>query len=215
MSKISFAAVSRGSIILATFSPENVDLEKDVQKLLEQPFVKNEQRRMNYYIFSFYKAGNLTFICASPPETNRQIPLSFLELASNRWNISLAERSQTAGPHSLTGESRALFESVLNETNSLTKTEKLKHELEQTQKIVTDSMKMALSRGDELQQLTNHSESLIASSESFKAQSQNLKSKMRCSYYKSLALKVFIALVVVYLLLVFVCGGFRLKPRCL
>lgn len=215
-------AVSRGNVILATYVPQSgVDLERDVQKLVEQKLNNNEQRRMNYYIFSIYKSDpmNLTFICASSNEKfdDPQFPLKYLEQLSTRWNFTFSDRASIskAGPHSLTQAGRNLFESVLKEVSNVSKTEKMKRDLDQTQRIMADSVKSALDREDQLHQLTNKSESLMATSESFKAQSQNLKNKMRCSYYRSLFIKFLIILIAIYVILVFVCGGIRLKPRCL
>lgn len=223
MSNIVFVAVSRGNIILATYIPQSgVDLERDVQKLISQPLNNNEQRRMNYYIFSICKSSpmNLTFICASSNEKfeDPQFPFKFLDQLSTRWNFTYGDKASsisTAGPHSLTKSSQSLFENVLKEALNIAKTEKMKQNLEATQRMMEDSVKGAMDRDEQLHQLTNKSESLMATSENFKAQSQNLKNKMRCSYYRSLFIKIFIALIIVYVILIYVCGGVTLKPRCL
>ena len=223
MSNIVFVAVSRGNVILATYIPQSgVDLERDVQKLVTQSLKNNEQRRMNYYIFTIVKSNpmNLTFICASSNEKfdDPQFSFKYLDQLSTRWNFTYGDKASlisTAEPHSLTKSSQNLFESVLKEVTNISKTEKMKQNLDQTQRLMEDSVKGAIGRDEQLHQLTNKSESLMATSESFKAQSQNLKNKMRCSYYRSLFLKIFIALLVIYVILTFVCGGVTLKPRCL
>lgn len=220
---IVFVAVSRENVILATYIPQSgLDLEKDVQKIVNQSLKNNEQRRMNYYIFTIYKSNpmNLTFICASSNEKfeDPQFPFKYLEQLSTRWNFTYGDKASsisTAGPHSLTKSSQNLFQTVLKEVSNISKTEKMKHDLDQTQRFMEDSVKAEIARDEQLNKLTNKSESLMATSESFKAQSQNLKNKMRCSYYRSLFLKIFIALIILYVILIYVCGGMTLKPRCL
>ncbi|KAH0790107.1 Vesicle-associated membrane protein [Histomonas meleagridis] len=215
MELISYTAVARGGIILATHSTDGSDFERDIQKLLESPFVRNEQRRMNHFIFSFYKGASLSFICVSPAEVNRQIPLKYLEILSNKWNLIIGDKGNTAGPHSLTNQAREIFEkSIIQATETISKTEKIKKDLDHTQKIITDSLHMALERGDDLQHLSTHTEDLLATSEDFMNQANNLKNKMRCARIKSVIIKIVLLIVVAYILISFFCGGLRLK-KCL
>lgn len=213
---ISFTAVARSKTIIASYSSDGNDLTRDVQKLLETPFVKNEQRRTRNYLFTFYKSPTLNFICACPLDVDRQAPLTYLDTLSNRWNATVGEKSLTAGPNSLSQECRTLFEATLSEYNSaISKAEKIKKDLDQTQKIMTDSVHSALNRGEELQSISLKSEDLLNMSEDFRNQASNLKNKMFWSWVKSKGIIILIVLIILYIVLTFICGGWTLRPRCL
>jgi len=212
---ICFTAVARGGVVLATFSTDGEDLSREIQKLLETPFVKNEQRRMNRYIFSFYKSTSLTFICASGVDTETHIPLQFLEILEKRWAATIGDVPSQTLPNSLTKQARSLFESCLKEaTLPLSKTDKIRRDLDQTQKYISDSVQLALNRGTELERMSTKSEDLVLTSEDFRNQAILLKNKMRCSWLKSMSIYIFIALVITFLILSYICGGIKLS-KCI
>jgi vesicle-associated membrane protein 7 len=211
---IEFVAVARGSVILAAFAAPGVDLERDVQSFLEQPFVINEQRRTNYHIFTFYKHQALSFVCSSPPEVDKKIPLRFLETLSVRFNSAFPNISASAPPHSLTRQAQSLIASTIKEIAGVAaKTEQLKHDLDQTHGLLNESLQKALGRGEDLQLLTEASERVMSTSEDFRNQSKALRQKMCWQYAKGWAFRIIIVLIVVYLILRWICGGWTL-PRC-
>lgn len=213
---ISYTVVARGSTIIASHSFDNSDLAREMQKLLETPFVKNEQRRMNRYIFTFVKKNNLTFICASPVDDASSVAIQYLDKLSDKWNITFADVSMNASPNSLSKQSKELFESVFADVsqNAIT-AEKIKREMEQTQMIMTESMQKALSRGNDLENLSTKTEDLLSTSNDFRNHATSLKNKMLCARYKAYALYGTIVLVLVYYIIAKICGGYSLRPRCL
>lgn len=220
MSNIVYTAVVKDKTILATFSQTNIDLEPEIQKLLSQPLSKTEQRRMNYYIFTIYKLTtlNLTFVCASPNDQfdlNPQLPFTYLEVLSNRWLITYGDSVTTSGKGSLTQSSQGLFQTALNTVLTSSKTDQMKKSLDETQKLLTNSVKLALERGEDLQELSNQADNLMSTSEDFRNQSINLKNAMRCSHYKSLTTRILLLIFLLYFVLTILCGGMTLQPRCL
>jgi hypothetical protein len=214
---IEFVAVARGSVILAAFASPGTDLEREVQSLLEQPFVHNEQRRTSYHIFTFHKNQTLSFICSTPPEVDPKIPLRFIQLLATRFNSAYPTISPTAPAHSLTRQAQGLITNTITEVIGLaSKTDQLKQELGETQRVLNQSLQKALGRGDELQLLTESSERIVSTSEDFRTQSRNLKNKMRCEYWKSWGWRIVVLLVIVYFILKWFCGGWTLqkcRPR--
>ena len=209
---IEYTAIARGGIIIATYSNNNIDLSREIQKLLETPFVKNEQRRMNRFIFTFYKGNPLTFICATSIETEKQIPLIYLEILSSRWSSLVGDKSNLAGPHSLSLPYKNIFEITIKEaTQPLSRTEKIKRDLDQTQRMVTDSVNLALNRNNELEKLNSKTEDLVATSDEFRIQANNMKNKMFCSWIKSMSLYGILFLLFIYIILTFFCGGYSLQ----
>lgn len=208
-----FTAVARGGIIIASHAPTGVNLERNVQNLLEQPLTNNEQRRMNYYIFTVHKGRLLNFVCATTADSDRSFPIKYLETISAKWNLTIGEKGSWAGPHSLSREAIPIFNAAMSEVSSMSKTETIKRELDQTQRIVTDSLHMAIARGEELESLNNKSETLMATSEDFKTQATNLKRRMCLQKAKSWGAIGAIVLLLFYIILASSCGGLAL-PRC-
>lgn len=203
----SYTIVARGKTIVASYSPDGTDLMREVQKLLETPFVKNEQRRMNRYVFSFLKKSNLTFICATQSDEGANSAIKYLDELSDKWVISFGDRANTAQANSMTQQARGLFENVINNIEAANKTEKIKRDIEKTQRIMSESVEMAMVRGNDLENLTSKTEDLLSTSSEFKNQATNLKKTMQCAHYKSIAIYILLALAVIYFILTFVCGG--------
>ena len=210
----SFTIVARGKTILASYSPDGTDLTREMQKLLGTPFVKNEQRRMNRYIYTFLHKNNLTFISASQADENISTSLKYLDTLADKWVLNLGDKSKIAPAFSMSEDGRGIFQSVIQEIESTSKTEKIKRDLEKTQRMVQDSVEMALVRGGELQSLSSKAEDLLSTSNEFKNQATNLKKTMQCAYYKSKIIYIIAIIAIIYFILTFICGGLSLK-RCI
>ena len=210
----SFTIVAREKTILAIYSPDGTDLTREMQKLLETPFVKNEQRRMNRYIYTFLKKNNLTFICASQVDENVSTSLKYLDTLADKWFLNLGDKSKIAPAFSMSNDGKNIFQSVIQEVEASSKTDKIKRDLEKTQRMMQDSVEMALERGGELQSLSTKAEDLLSSSNEFKNQATNLKKTMQCAYYKSKIIYAIAIIAIIYFFLTFICDGFTLH-RCI
>ena len=210
---ISYTIAARGTIIIADYSPDGTKLEREMQKLLEQPFVRGEQRRMNRYIYTFYKGSSINFVCATSQEVDKSLPLKYLENLANRWNTSVGEKALNAGPHSLTKQCKSIFEYAMNESQIST-TDLIRQDLDQTQRLMTETVHHALLRGDQLETLSLKSEDLVSTSDQFRQQSTKLRQKMYCASLKSKILTVLLIIFVIYMILTSFCGGLLLK-KCI
>ncbi|EAX89971.1 Synaptobrevin family protein [Trichomonas vaginalis G3] len=212
---IPYTTVARGQTIIASYSRDGTDLSREVQKLLEQPYVVNEQRRMNRYIFTFCKKNNLTFICASPAESPTSYAVQYLDRLSDCWCLTLLDASKTATQNSLSNSTKDIFDAVYKDViENEPSSEKIKREMEQTQRLMTESVQLAMSRGNDLENLSTKTEDLLSTSADFRNNAVNLKNKMLCARYKAYALYTAIVFIILYYILAKICGGYSLKPRC-
>jgi vesicle-associated membrane protein 7 len=207
----SYTVVARGSVIVASYSPDGTDLTREVQKLLQTPFVKNEQRRMNRFVFTFQKKGNITFICATQNDEGTNLAIKYLTELSDKWVFSFGEKTKTAQADALSSQSRELFETVINDFAAANKKERIKREIEKTQRVITESIDMAMTRGDDLENLSSKTEDLLSTSNEFKNQATNLKNTLKCAHYKTIGVYFLLAIAVIYFVLTFVCGGLFLS----
>jgi hypothetical protein len=212
MERIEYVAVLRGQTVIASYGDSSPNLERDVLKLLPATS-GTEQLISTGHLFSFLHTSALTFVCASPQSIDRQRPLQFLNVLSSRWIGTYGPPSATAGLHALDSFFAKDFAGLFGEFNQA-KTADLARELDETQKILTQSVTRAFDRGSELHDLASKSETLINTSEEFRRNSVNLRKKMQCQWIKSYAWMIAVVLVVIYFIVSRFCGGFLL-PLCI
>lgn len=214
MSVVSYAGVVRGKTIIAALGDTAATAEKDIFKVLPPPTVKTEQKIFSNTLFTFVTTPSLTFVAASPIQVDRRKPIEFLTAISRHWTATYGAVSASAGAHALDGPFQKTFAKDFEDVNQENRTAALTRELNETQKILTESVTKAFDRGADLQNIAAKSENMKNISEEFRRQSTNLRWKMQCQFYKSWITWILAIALIFYLLLTWVCGGYSL-PRCL
>lgn len=214
MSVVSFTAVIRGRIVIAAYGDANCAPERDILKLVPSHSSRVEQKITGGQLFTFVMTSSLTFVAVSPQSVDKQKPIQFLETLSRRWSATYETASGSATAHGLDGVFLSNFAALFSDCNRASKTADLTRDLDETQQVLTSTMSRALDRGDELRGLSSKSESLMATSEEFRSQATNLQWKMRCQYIKSMATWTFAGMLIIYLVLSWICGGYKLG-RCI
>ena len=213
MSVVFYVGIVRGKTVVAALGDAPCE-DRDIIRIMPQPPARSEQKIFSNSLFTFLTTPELTYVAASPVQADRSKPIEFLATLSRQWAPSHASQSATAAPHALDGVLQSQFARQFAAVNQENRTAALAREMDETHQILTESVSKAFGRGEELQNISTKSENLKSISEEFRRQSTNLKWKMRCQYIKSWVLWILAILVVLFLLLSWVCGGYRL-PRCL
>jgi vesicle-associated membrane protein 7 len=214
MALIDYAAVVRGGTIIASYGDLSGVTERDILRLLPVHSSRIDQKIASSKLFSFITTPALVFVAVSHQAVDKQRPLAFLDTPSRRWAAAFAPASASAGDHGLNQVFASNFASLFDDYAKATKTAEIARELDETQHILTESVTKALDRGAELESISSKSETLMSTSEAFRAQATNLKWKMRCEYIKSGIWRILAIIALIYLLIAWVCGGLKLK-RCL
>jgi hypothetical protein len=208
MSSIEYVAVLRGRTVIAAHGDAAVTSERELVKLL--PSSGNiEQRISNAKLFTFVPSPALTFVCVSPQSVDKQRPLGFLTVLSRRWMGTYGPVSASATAHALDAIFDKDFSGLFNDYNQA-KHGDIARELDETQKILTDSVSRAYDRGSELDNLASKSEGLVSTSEEFRKSATNLKRRMRCQHIRYWLIWIIVILAIIYLILVRWCDGWRL-----
>ena len=211
MSELIFCCVLRGKTIIASLGHVP---DKDVTKLLPQD-QKTDQKIASGRLFSFIGTPGLVYCCVGPQNADKQRQLLFLETLSRRWAATYGQISSNAESHALDNVLAQQFGQLFDEfAKPISKTADVHRRLDETEAILNESVSKALGRGGDLQAINAKSEDMMATSEEFRKQAANVKRRMRCSYYKSWIMWVFVAILVIYYVLTFVCGGYKLS-KCL
>lgn len=203
-------AVIKNNVVIAFYGEK--ETEKELLRLVPQE--KTEQRISGGLTYSYNYFSPLTFASVTEASIRRADVLQFLDDISKRWSATLGVQ-QSAEYHKYDSELASNFGMLIDsfsKDNDVTKN--IKDNLDQVGNLLNQSINTVAARTERLELLDDKATELISMSNEFRNSSTNLRNKMRCSYYKSIALKVVIAIVVTYLLLVIICGGFNLKPNC-
>lgn len=207
MSAISYTAVIRGKVIIASYGEQSQKYEKDILRLLPSSQAKTEQKITSGHMYSFVSTPSLIFACVSLQSSDQQRVIQYLDTLSRRWAATLGPSSNTAGLHAMDDQFVKNFGPLIEEYNNTGgKTRQINQQLEETQQILTDTVSKALDRGEELQTISTKSEDLLSTSEEFRTQANNLKRKMRCSYYKTNIIWIAVAILILYLIIAAFCG---------
>ena len=94
---IVYTAVVRNKTIIASFSPEKFNYEKDVLRLLPPTSSTIEQFILSNNVFSFFTSKSLTFACVTMISIDRRTALNFLDIISKKW-FSLIEHKKQIIP---------------------------------------------------------------------------------------------------------------------
>jgi len=213
MTFVEYSAVIRGNTVIAAYGDLSGISEREILRLVPPLSTRVDQKITASKLLSFVTTPGLVFVAVSHQQVDKQRPIAFLNTLSHRWVAACGKASASAADHALDHVFASNFAGLFDEYAKVTKTSALSHELDETQQILAESMTKALDRRADLEGLSSKSENLMSTSEEFRTQATNLKWKMRCQYIKSWFWWILTILLIVYLLLSFVCGGFRLK-RC-
>lgn len=209
---ISYVAVVRGKVIIASHGDGSLVSERDIQKLLPPPTSRIEQKITSGRLFTFVTTPALTFMTVSPQSVEKQKPITFLDTLSRRWTAAYGPVSASAGPHGLNSVFQNNFAQLFDDANRpTTKTSEIARQLDETQQILTESMSKALIRGTELDAVSAKTEDLLTSSEEFRSQASNLKWRMKCQQMKSWVTWVVTFIAIFYVVLSWICGGWGLS----
>ena len=214
MSLITYSAVIRDDTIIASIGELPNFSEKDIVKLA--PATKStEQKITGGYLISYVSTYTLTFVCVGQQSSDKQKCLTFLDSLSRRWYASFGPASTNATSHSMDGVMSENFGKLFEEFNKTPdQAEEINRTLSETEQLLTESMAKAIDRGNDLESISSRTEDLLSTSEEFRATATNLRWTMRCAWIKSWALWILFLIIIVYILLSWLCGGFRLK-KCI
>jgi vesicle-associated membrane protein 7 len=213
MGLLDYSAVIRGNTIIASYGDLSGFSERELLRLIPDQLLRIDQKITSGRLISFITTPGLVFVAVSQQSVDKQRPLTFLQTLSRRWAAAYGPMSASAADHALDQIFASNFAALFNDYSSATKTSELAGQLDETQQILTESTTKAFDRGAELESISSKTEELLSTSEEFRTLSTNLKWKMRCAWLKSWAGRILLVIVIIYLLLSWLCGGFKLQRR--
>jgi vesicle-associated membrane protein 7 len=211
MSGLEYSAVIRGSTVIASHGEAVGFTERDLVRRVPATSQRIDQKITAGKLFSFSTISGLVFAAVSPQAADKQRPLAFLDALSRRWVATLGPASASATDHSLDGTFRKDFASLFDKYAKTTDTAELARELDDTQRVLTESVTKALDRGAELESVSLKTEAMLATSDEFGAQSTSLKLRKYWEWVKLWGGRLLALVAIVYIIFTWVCDGFYLE----
>jgi vesicle-associated membrane protein 7 len=211
MSVLEYSAVVRGTTIIASHGEVSGFTDRDLVHLLPAKSQRVDQKITSGKLFSFARISGLVFAAVSPHTADKQRPLAFLDTLSRRWVSTLGPASASATGHSLDGTFEKDFGSLFDDYAKATSTTELGRELDVTEAVPTDSVTKALDRGAELEAFSSKSETMLATSQEFRAQAASLNFKMHWEWVMLWGGRLLAIVAIIYVVLTWICDGFYLE----
>jgi len=178
------ALISRGSVVLAEYSPPGTNFPSIARRLAAQiPSTPDSKNSYNYeqHNFNYLVESGLTYICMTDQEMKLRVPYAFLYDINNRFKSTYREKVSTATSLAMNDTfSRVIrdrIEFFSNDRNA-DKISKVKGEIEDAKTIMVKNIDKVLERGEKIEMLVSKTEDLNQQSQTFKKKSTQLKRKM-------------------------------------
>lgn len=205
---LEYAAVARENIILAQYASAsgNFDIEfSDIFKKMNKNEGQFACEKKNKKFFILHDASGLNFIVVGAIELDQPKAFEFLKKLQRNFLIQHTRSWQNAEPFSLQNEFSPKIKSLLIETSSQ-KFEQIQRNLSETQDTMSKNIQNLMLRGNELELLDSTANELSNSSVEFVRTSASIKRQMFCQKYSLWFIIAGIAVVVIFLVIIIVCG---------
>ena len=225
---IIYAAVSASQVVLAEFAAASAkgNFKELAHQLLRKIDVESGQRRMTYeadgFNFNYLLEHGVIFLCLSEQSMGRSAPFAFLKAVAKQFASQYGKRGRGAPEMSMQRDFAPVLKrfaerfsdpNVALGAGGSDGVESLQNDLEEVTSVMRENISHVLERGQQLESLVVQSESLINSSNDFRAHATSLKRNM---WWENARLKIALAVGVVLLLFVLsasACGGVSF-PSC-
>lgn len=168
------------------------------------------------YVFHTSKANNLTYLVISPAEFPRSVAFAFLREIEARFTSTYGQRAQTAVAFSFQSDFQRVLASQMEYHSNLREHDKMarvQDELGQVKSAMVQNIDKVLQRGERIELLVDKSDALDQNAFRFRKHATHLKRAMWWKNVKMWLIIGLIAIILIYIILAFSCGGLGL-PKC-
>eukprot|EP01061_Rhynchopus_euleeides_P045845 TRINITY_DN8442_c0_g1_i1.p1 TRINITY_DN8442_c0_g1~~TRINITY_DN8442_c0_g1_i1.p1 ORF type:complete len:246 (+),score=126.46 TRINITY_DN8442_c0_g1_i1:54-740(+) len=179
--------------------------------------IRGDDHRLTYtynkFLFHYIVSDRICYLCMADEAMERRIPFAFLEDVmekfkqkyKDRWTLVTTARELK----DFTGELNKRME-VANSGEEDT-IRKIKKNIDETKEIMNKNIDELLTRGEKIDILMEKSTALESGATQFRSSARNLKWAMWKRKMCMIGLVVFILLVVIFIIVLIACGGFKFE----
>ncbi|XP_010421024.1 PREDICTED: vesicle-associated membrane protein 714-like [Camelina sativa] len=217
---IIYAAVARGTVVLAEFSAVTGNTGAVVRRILEKLSPETADERLCFsqdrYIFHILRSDGLTFLCMANDTFGRRIPFSYLEDVHMRFMKNYRKVAHQAPAYAMNDEfARVLHQQMefFSSNPSVDTLNRVRGEVSEIRSVMVENIEKIMERGDRIELLVDKTATMQDSAFHFRKQSKRLRRALWMKNAKLLVLLTCLIVLVLYIIIASFCGGITL-PSC-
>lgn len=230
-----YSFVAKGTVVLAEHTSYSGNFSTIAVQCLQK--LPSNSSKFTYscdgHTFNFLIDNGFVFLVVADESVGRSVPFVFLERVLDDFKQRYGASIRNEGPHPLADDDDDddLFEDqfsiaynldrefgprlkehmqyCMNHPEEMSKLSKLKAQITEVKGIMMDNIEKVLDRGEKIELLVDKTENLQFQADSFQRQGRQLRRRM---WLQNLQMKLMVGgaiLVLIILLWVFACGGFK------
>lgn len=208
-----YALVARGAQPLAEYSTIEGNYKSIAIKMLENIDTKKQMHVLEEgeYVFqSLADTDRMNFLCLTKKTASSQLRVNFLEELQRKWRTKYANQGANFAPYSKDKEFAPEIQALFTMYNSerAAKIATIKGNIAATQEKMTENLTQALIRGEKLEVMEEKANNIKEHAEVFHRAANTVKRKMCWERYRWYVIGGVIALVLLFVLIIVICGGF-------
>ncbi|KAI0794982.1 vesicle-associated membrane protein [Abortiporus biennis] len=207
------ALVARGNTILAEHQGGARDFSQATQTILSK--IPPNNSKLTYvweqYLFHYVSEGGYTYLVMADDSAGRRMPFTFLAELQRQFLASGQPSSSSDIPaYSLQGSFGPAIAQLMDTYNTSPPTDELtraQSELAQVKDIMVQNVEQILSRGERIELLVDKTDNMASQATAFRRGARTVRRSMWWKNTRILALSVFVALILLWLIVAQFCGA--------
>ncbi|KAJ3432038.1 vesicle-associated membrane protein [Anaeramoeba flamelloides] len=208
--EIVYCCIARGTTILVDSSLIEGNLNEITFKILKK--IDNIDSKISYsyqkYLFHCMTVHGIIYLCVSREDFGRRIPFLFLDQVQKKFFLQYGDEAQTAEEFEYQEFEEYLEKEMIEfSTNpEIDKLTKVKSQVNDLKDVLVTDIEKLLSRGEKINDLVVKSENLSMNGYAYKRKAVQVKRRMWFQKLRYQILLIFVLLLVIFFILVGVCG---------
>ncbi|KAH7890477.1 VAMP synaptobrevin-like protein [Phlebopus sp. FC_14] len=210
------ALVARGSVILAEHqAPGGRDFSHATQTILSK--IPPNDSKLTYaweqYLFHYISESGFVYLVMADDSAGRKIPFAFLVELQRKFielpSSSSAVLSSTPA-YGLQGSFSPTIATLMHTYNTSPPTDEIARaqaELNQVKDIMVQNVEQILSRGERIELLVDKTDNMATQATAFRRGARTVRRQMWWRNSKIMALSVFVALLLIWVIVAQFCGA--------
>ncbi|KAI9555890.1 hypothetical protein GHT06_018407 [Daphnia sinensis] len=208
-----YSVVSRGTTVLARYANNCTgNFSEITEQVLAQIGIDDSKMTYSHgsYLFHYISQNRIIYLCISDDEFERSRAFLFLNEIKKKFTYTFGAHAYSALPYAMNVEFSKTLAGLMkhfSESRDIDTVSQVQGDLDDLKDIMVKNIDSLAARGERLELLVNKTESLSASSVTFRKSSRNLAKSLFWKNLKIATMTLMAILVVVYFIVSIACGG--------
>ncbi|KAK4024899.1 vesicle-associated membrane protein 7 isoform X2 [Daphnia magna] len=208
-----YSVVSRGTTVLARYANNCTgNFSEITEQVLAQIGIDDSKMTYSHgsYLFHYILQNRIIYLCISDDEFERSRAFLFLNEIKKKFTYTFGAHAYSALPYAMNMEFSKTLAGLMkhfSESRDIDTVSQVQGDLDDLKNIMVKNIDSLAARGERLELLVNKTESLSASSVTFRKSSRNLAKSLFWKNIKIATITLTAILVVVYFVVSIACGG--------